>query len=256
MPSYNQNTIFHIMIQFILLLVGLIIVFYFIAKLIINYIPKKLHWIISLALLGVSIFLGYKIYDGVMGNIKFHQEKQKRYDKVISKLKIIRDAELAYKRVKGNYTNDFTKLVHFIDTDSFPELRSYERSKTVVERGVSKEVEFKVIDTIGYSKVRDAFKGKEYKNMKKVPGTNADFELATNYVLKGAAEIKTPVFEAKIAKKTVLEGMDAHLIDQEINVYAVDQVRGEYISVGTLEDVKDSGNWPPSYDTKKESDAE
>jgi len=244
------------MIQFILLIVGLIIAFFFIAKLVVDYIPKKVHWIISLALFAIAVLLAFKIYDGVMGNIRFHQEKQVRYAKVIDNLKIIRDAELAYKKVKGDYTKDFNTLVHFIDTDSFPEVRTYEKTKTIVERGVSKEVEFKVVDTVGYSNVLLDFKDKDYKNMMKVPGTNATFELATAYVLKGAAEIKTPVFEAKVAKKIVLEGMNENLIAQEINVYAVDQVRGEYVSVGTLEDVKDSGNWPPSYDTKNDSDSE
>ena len=244
------------MIQFILLIVGLIVAFFFIAKLVVDYVPKKVHWIISLALLAIAAFLAFKIYDGVMGNIRFHQEKQKRYAKVIDNLKIIRDAELAYKRVKGDYTNDFNKLVHFIETDSFAEVRSQEMTKTVVLRGVSTEVEYKVVDTVGYNRVVDGFKDKNYKNMMKVPGTEATFDLATGYVLKGAAEIKTPVFEAKVAKKIVLKGMDENLITQEANVYAVDQVRGENVSVGTLEDVKDSGNWPPSYDTKNDSDTE
>ena len=242
------------MIYFILLIVGLIVAFFFIAKLVVDYVPKKVHWIISLVLLVIAALLAYKIYDGVMGNIRFHQEKQKRYAKVIDNLKIVRDAELAYKRVKGDYTKDFNTLVHFIETDSFPEIRSYEKTKTIIERGVPKEVEYKVVDTIGYNRVILGFKDKDYKNMMKVPGTNATFELATGYVLKGAAEIKTPVFEAKIPKKTVLEGMDKNLIEQEVNVYAVDQVRGEYVSVGTLEDVKESGNWPPSYDAKKDTD--
>jgi len=243
------------MIYFILLIVGLIVAFFFIAKLVVDYVPKKVHWIISLVLLAIAVLLAYKIYDGVMGNIRFHQEKKVRYAKVINKLKIIRDAELAYKRVKGDYSNDFNTLVNFIDNDSFPEVRTHEETKTVIERGVSKQVEFKVTDTIGYNRVILGFKDKDYKNMMNVPGTDAKFELATGHVLKGAAEIKTSVFEVKVTKKIVLEGMDKNLIEQEVNVYAVDQVRGAYVSVGTLEDVKDSGNWPPSYDTKKDPDS-
>jgi hypothetical protein len=244
------------MIKFILIVVVLIVAFPFIAKLIVDYVPKKFHWIISLALLVTAIFLGYKIYDGVMGNIKFHQEKKKRYAKVIDKLKVIREAEIAYKRVKGDYTKNFDTLVNFIEKDSFPVLRTYEKTKKIVERGVEREIEFKVVDTIGFTKVIESFKNKDYRDMAKVPGTNVNFDIATGYVLKGQAEIKTPVFEVKVPKKVVLEGMDKDLIDQEINQYAVDQVRGEYISVGTLEDVKDSGNWPPTYDTKEDTDTE
>ena len=244
------------MIQFILLLIGLILAFLLLAKVIVEYVPKKLHWIISLLLLLIAVYLGYKIYDGIVGNINFHKEKQKRYGKVIDNLKIIREAELAYKNVNRTYTNDFNKLVYFIENDSFPILQTFERSKTVIERGVSTVVEYKEIDTIGFEKVIDDFKNVDYKNMMKVPGTDATFELATGFVEKGIADLKTPVFEAKVAKEVVLHGMNQNLIVQEKSVLGVDEVRGEYISVGNLEDVKDSGNWPPSYDTRNNSDTE
>ena len=244
------------MIQFILLVVGLIVVFLLLAKVIVEYIPKKVHWIISLLLLFVAGYLGYMIYDGVVGNIKFHKEKKIRYAKVIKKLKVIREAELAYKEVKGVYSKDFNQLVHFIDTDSFPQLETREMSKTIEERGVSKTVEYKVTDTIGFSRVIDRFKNKDYKTMMNVPDTDVKFELATGFVTKGVSEIKTSVFEAKVDKKIVLEGMNKNLISQEVRVAGIDEVRGSYISVGNLEDVKDSGNWPPEYDTNKESDTE
>lgn len=243
------------MIKFILLIVGLILLFLLLAKVIVEYVPRKIHWIISLLLLVTSGYLGYKIYDGVVGNIKFHQEKQKRYAKVINKLKIIRKAELDYKKAKGVYTNDFGKLVSFIENDSFPEVNVHEEFKTVVVRGVPTDIEYKVVDTVGYTKVIDGYKKVNYKDMMNVPGTNSKFELATAFVEKGAAAIKTSVFEAKIEKELVLKGMNKNLINQEKAVFSVDQVRGEYISVGNLENVKDSGNWPPSYDTSKESSA-
>lgn len=244
------------MIQFILLLIGLILAFLLLAKVIVEYVPKKLHWIISLFLLLIAVYLGYKIYDGIVGNIKFHQEKHQRYAKVIDNLKIIREAELSYKKVNRIYTNDFNKLVNFIENDSFPILRTLEKSKTVMDRGVPTVVEYKEIDTVGFDKVIDDFRNVDYKNMMKVPGTDATFELATGFVEKGIADLKTPVFEAKVAKEVVLKGMNQNLIVQEKSVLGVDEVRGEYISVGNLEDVKDSGNWPPSYDIRNDSDTE
>ena len=242
------------MLQFILLVVGLIFAFLLLAKVIVEYVPRKVHWIISLLLLFVAVFLGYKIYDGIVGNIKFEQEKKRRYAKVIDRLKVIREAELAYKKVKGDYSKDFNNLIHFIENDSFPVINTYEDSKKVVIRGVEQVKEFKVVDTVGWTRVLKKFKDIDYKNMMKVPGTNVNFELNTGYVEKGPAAIKTTVFEAKVAKKIVLDGMNKNLIEQEIKNFSVDEVRGEYISVGNLEDVKDSGNWPPSYDTKEDTD--
>lgn len=242
------------MIKFILLVVGLILLFLLLAKVIVEYVPRKIHWIISLFLLVTAGYLGYKIYYGVIGNIEFHQEKEKRFAKVINNLKIIRKANLDYRKAKGVYTNNFDSLVKFIKHDSFPEISVREEFKTVIDRGVSTEVEFKVVDTIGFTRVIDGYKGINFEKMMYVPGLeNVRFQLDTASVEKGAAAIKTSVFEAKIDKKMVLEGMDKNLIAQEITVFSVDQVRGEYISVGNLENVKDSGNWPPSYDKSKES---
>ena len=241
------------MIKFILLVVGLILLFLLLAKVIVEYVPRKIHWIISILLLVSAGYLGFKIYDGVVGNIKFHEEKQKRYAKVIKNLKIIRKAELDYKKAKGVYTDNFETLVNFIENDSFPEIYVHEEFKTIEVRGVPTDVEYKVVDTTGYTRVIDGYKDVNYRDMMKVPGTNAKYQLATAFVEKGSAAIKTSVFEAKVEKQLVLAGMNKNLITQEKAVVSVDQVRGEYISVGNLENVKDNGNWPPSYDTSKES---
>lgn len=242
------------MLKFILLLLGLILLFLLLAKVIVEYVPRKVHWIISLLLFVAAIFLGYKIYRGVVGNIEFNNEKVKRYAKVIDRLKVIRDAELAYKKGKGDYTNDFNKLVSFIENDSFPVISEREMVKMVVERGVEVAKEYKEVDTVGWTMVARDFKNVDYKNMMHVPGTDVKFELATGYVEKGPTSIKTPVFEARVDKAIVLEGLDHNMIKQEKAVLGVDEVRGEYISVGNLEDVKDSGNWPPLYDTAQEAD--
>ncbi|PID68926.1 MAG: hypothetical protein CR968_00495 [Flavobacteriia bacterium] len=237
--------------NFLLIILGiiaLIVVFYFIAKFIVNYIPRQFHWVISLLLLFVSIFLGYKIYDSIIGDIKFDKEKKVRYQKAIDRLKLIREAEVMYRSAKEDYTKSFDTLIMFIEHDSMPILRTFERTKTVVERGVSVVKEYKEVKVIGYTRVLDAFKGKDYKNMKYIPGTKKTFELNTDYVEKGVNKYKAPVFEVKVNKKDILEGMDKELIKREISIVGVDEINGEYITVGTLNDVKDTGNWPPSYD--------
>jgi len=236
----------------LLYFIGLIVLVFFLAKFIINYIPKKLHWLISLLLLAISGFLAYLIYDGIVGNIEFHQEKKEKYAKVIDHLKIIRDAENAYKKGKGTYTGSFDKLVRFIESDSIAITQTREEVKMIEVRGVMVPQEYKVIDTIGFNMVARDFKDVNYKDMMNVPGTSTKFDLKSGFVVKGVTETKMPVFEAKISKKVVLADLEyPKLIAQEITATAIDEVRGEFISVGTMEDVKDSGNWPPSYDIEK-----
>jgi hypothetical protein len=244
------------LLLFIAFVVGLIALFYFLARLIVNHVPRKFHWMISLLLLLISVYLGYKIYDSIIGDIKFNNEKVARYQKVIDRLKIIRDAEVAHRTAKGDYTNDYNKLISFIENDSMPLTRSREMRKTVIERGVPREIEYKVTDTVGWRKVFEDFKDKDYKNMMNVPASSSKIELKTGYVEKGVNKYKAPVFEAKVSKNTILEGLPKDKIKNEVNIVGVAEINGEYITVGTLEDVKETGNWPPSYDKRTDSDQE
>lgn len=235
----------------ILFFVGLVIM-YFIAKLIVNFVPKNLRPIISIFLYIIVAFLAYKIYDGIMSPIKFNQEKEKRYAKVIENLKIIRDAEVAHKEVTGKFTDKAEDLVKFIDTAKF----AITQTRNVVVDvnkggGITVQEEKKVIDTVDFRPVKADFAGRDYQNMFNVPGTNAKFELKTGVVEK-VQGIKAPVFEARVDKAIVLVGMDKDLIRQEKEALGGTEVRGEFISVGSLDDVKTGGNWPPSYDSKEE----
>ena len=62
---------------------------------IVNYIPRKLHWIISIILIALAAFLVYKINFEIQKPINFNKEKKVKYAKVIKNMRIIRDAEVA-----------------------------------------------------------------------------------------------------------------------------------------------------------------
>ncbi|MCB0459348.1 MAG: hypothetical protein KDC74_04935 [Flavobacteriaceae bacterium] len=236
----------------ILIIIVSIVIVGLLAYLIVNKIPKGARPIISVLLWLLIAFLAYKIYDSIMAPIKFNQEKVKRYTKVIENLKIIRDAEVAHKEVTGKFTNKAEDLVKFIDTAKFAIIQT---RNVVVDvnkgGGITVQEEKKVIDTVDFRPVKADFAGRDYQNMFNVPGTNAKFELKTGVVEK-VQGIKAPVFEARVDKAIVLEGMDKDLIRQEKEALGGTEVRGEFISVGSLDDVKTGGNWPPSYDSKEE----
>ena len=236
----------------ILIIIVSIVIVGLLAYLIVNKIPKGARPIISILLWLLIGFLAYKIYDSIMAPIRFNQEKVKRYAKVIDNLKIIRDAEVAHKEVTGKFTNKAEDLVKFIDTAKF----AITQTRNVVVDvnkggGITVQEEKKVIDTVDFRPVKADFAGRDYQNMFNVPGTNAKFELKTGVVEK-VQGIKAPVFEARVDKAIVLEGMDKDLIRQEKEALGGTEVRGEFISVGSLDDVKTGGNWPPSYDSKEE----
>jgi len=235
----------------ILMILGAVIVAVLIAYVIVKFLPLNLRWLPSILLLVLAGFLGWKIYGGIMEPIQFNEEKVVKYAGVVNSLKIIRDAEVKYYEVNGKYTNDKVGLIQFIDTAQL----ALTETKTVVEKvnkggGVIVDEEKRVTDTIGYEPVIKYFKNKDYKSMFKVPGVvNTEFELEIGEVEKIQGLIQ-PTFRARTPKRGILEGMNESLVKQEIEAIETDQIKGEYVSVGSLEEVTTGGNWPPSYDRK------
>ena len=222
-----------------------------IAFLIVKYLPLKLKPLMSILLLVLAVFLTWKIYDGIMKPIKFHKEKRVVYEKVIKQLKIIRDGQIAHKEVTGKYSNNLAGLVQFIDTAQL----ALTNTTTVVEKvnkgtrwqPIMVDVEKRVTDTIGYEPVLTRFTGRDYKNMAKVPGTDKEFKIDLGLVEK-VAGLQVDVFFVSIPKMEVLKGMDPSLVKQELEANTSDEIKGELVSVGSLNEVTTGGNWPPSYD--------
>jgi len=237
-----------------LIIIAAIIIVSLLAYLIVNKIPKGARPVISILLWLLIGFLGYSIFQSIMGPIKFNKAKTSRYGKVIKNLKMIRDAEVAHKEVTGKFTKNKQGLIKFLDTAKFA---ITEVKNIVVDEdkggGIVIQVEKRIVDTIGFKDVRASFAGRDYKSMFNVPGTDAEFSLETGFVEK-LEGIKASVFEVKVDKEVVLKGLNKDLIRQEKESLGGSEVKGEFISVGSLEDVKVSGNWPPSYDTAEEKD--
>jgi len=236
------------------MILGAVLVAFLIAYVIVKYLPLKLRWIPSVLLLVLAIFLGVKIFNGIMQPILFAEEKVERYKPVIKSLKIIRDAEIKYYDVTGKYTTDKAGLIQFIDTAQL----ALTETKTVVEtvnKGskwapIMVEIEVRKTDTIGYEPVLKYFKDREYKTMFKVPGVEGtEFEIETAEVEK-VQGLVVPTFRARTPKEGILKGMNTSLVKQELEAVESIQIKGEYVSVGSLEEVTSGGNWPPSYDRK------
>ena len=115
--------------------------------------------------------------------------------------------------------------------------------------------EITIIDTLDQVSVKDSlFKtSTRYKTMMNVPfapdGTK--FKLKAGVI--GEENEKDAVFEASVLKKLVLHDQDKDLIYKENEVISVEEIDGNTIRVGSMEQVKVIGNWPKLYDvsTKK-----
>ncbi|HLW33529.1 MAG TPA: hypothetical protein VKX40_14800 [Aequorivita sp.] len=215
--------------------------------------------VIQIVLWIVIIFLGWKLYNSIMGPVEFNKIKEVRYAKVISNLKDIQAAELAHKEITGSFTGNFDSLVNFIETAKFAITQRRDTSYADVAKnkafGISEGyyIEKSLIDTLSFTPVKDSLFGTSdrYKTMMNVPveGVNAKFELKAGTIKRNDAEYS--VFEASVPKRIVLHDLDKDLLMQEEQVLSVDGVNGPDIKVGSMEDVNTAGNWPKIYDTVK-----
>lgn len=240
------------MLNVILVVVGLILLTIGIVWLIDKFVPKKLKPILNVVLWLLIFFLGYLTFMSVYGEIQFNQVKKERYQKVITKLKDIRDAQLAHRTVTKKFAGDFNSLVKFIDTAKFT--ITQRRDSTIIDEeltkrfgGVETTKDIVIIDTLAFVSVKDSLFGADtrYKTMMNLPkgigpdGTKFKLEAGRLDGGKGIA-----VFEASIEKAVILFDQDKNLIAKENEVMSVDGVRGSKLRVGSMQEADTNGNWP------------
>lgn len=239
-------TIILIVIAVILLTIGLV-------KLVDKFIPSKFKPVLIIALWVLIGFLGYSTFKSVYNPILFNQVKEERYAKVIKNLIDIRDAQLAHRQVTGAFAGNFDNLVKFIDTAQYT--ITQRRDSVVIDEerskafGVDMTKDIVIIDTLGFVNVKDSlFKNStRYKTMMNVPAGKPDekFKLEAGFLEDDG--VKIPVFKASVKKDVLLYDQDRDLVIQENQVVSVDGVNGDELTVGSMTEVKTSGNWPKTY---------
>ena len=200
----------------------------------------------------LALFFSFKIYNSINGPINFNETKNERYASVITKLKLIRKAQIAHKDVTGIYCNNFDSLVKFIDNGIFTLIEKRDSSYMEYDRTYRIDMlrEVVVIDTLGFVPVKDSlFKNSNaYKDFATVPveGIEAKFDINASIIDKNG--YKVPVFEVKVAKNLILHDQDQDLLKLENETVSVDGVNGPSIILGSLTEVSTNGNWPTIFD--------
>ncbi len=163
------------MLDVIIAIVVIILLTVGIVWLIDKFVPKKLKPIINLVLWVLIIYLGYITFMSVYREIQFNQLKDKRYLVVIERLKDIRDSQLAFKEVNGEFAGKFETLIKFVDTAQIPitqrrDTLVLDEERTRAFGGVETFKTIVLIDTLSYYSVKDSlFNGTDrYKTMMNV----------------------------------------------------------------------------------------
>ena len=79
--------------------------------------------VIEIVLLAVIVCLGYFIYNSINEPIEYEAQYSKRTAAVVSRLKLIRDAQVAYKTINNKYTGSFDTLIDFVKNGQLKMLR-------------------------------------------------------------------------------------------------------------------------------------
>jgi hypothetical protein len=213
---------------------------------------EKNRKIITYVLYFLSIVLVVQIYNSIDAPIEFNKVKNERYQKVIERLKDIRNAQVAYKSVNGIYSDNFDSLVNFIETGQFTIIEKRDSSYMQYDRVYRIDMlrEVVVVDTLGFVSVKDSlFKNdNRYKDLALVPidGIDEKFSIKADIIDKNGYNV--PVFEVKVSKDVILFDQNKDLLMQEKETVSVDGVNGPALVLGSLEDVSTNGNWPTTFD--------
>lgn len=148
--------------------------------------------ILTIVFFIVAIGLGYFLIDSIKFKIEEEERIARVERRVINKLKMIREAQLAFQSVNGRYSGDWDELIAFVDTGKIFITQRREETK-MLEYGAEETTVF--IDTLGSVFVRDSlFNEARYPNFNLstfalIPGTDVKFDLWADKIEKGGVAV-------------------------------------------------------------------
>lgn len=179
---------------------------------------------IQIALAVVALVLSYFIYESIMKPVRFNEEKDRRRQVVIQKLKDIRTAQLAYKNVKGEFAKTFDQLIDFLKNGKFPVIKKIgnaDDSGAVLIR-----------DTAWVNVADSLFKGGYPKDSLSFIPFSGGMKFDINAGEQEAGKVKVKVFEVKAKNATFLKGLDEDMYKKD-----------EEIILGSMSQPTYDGNW-------------
>lgn len=187
--------------------------------------------ILSIVFFVIALGLGYYLYD----RIKFKIDEEDRIARIersiIEKLRMIRDAQVAYQAVHREYTDDWDELINFIQTGN---IYITQRRETIIPLDYGADSVVVEIDTLGAVPVRDSlFNERRYPNfnvqrLPYIPGSDQKFELYAGKIERqGGTQVD--VFEVR----------DVAPVNPKRRVNNNERA----LRVGSRTEVTTSGNW-------------
>lgn len=200
--------------------------------------------VIQIILLAVIIVIGYLLYQSIEEPISFKQEKNRRYDATIERLKDIRTAELAYKSVNDTFIGNFDTLVRFIKTDSMPIVRAIGHVPDTMTEKKAVELGLVTRDTSRVSTLDSLFSPRyPIDSLRYIPYSEGEEFILGAKIIETKSGVKVPVFEARAPNHLILKGLPEQQI-VNLNAEAERLERYPGLKVGSLRETNNNaGNW-------------
>ncbi len=222
---------------------------------------KAIKYALQVVLLVAVVFLGYSLYESIMEPIRFQTRKDTRERAAVSELIKIRTAQVAFKKEKGYYTDNYDTLINFVKNDSITEIRRsgfipdtvFLNAGNVREKAEKKAIKMGVlsIDTVRVSTQDSLFRDYKIDKLGKIPfnKSNKMFEMDTATIKAGGIDVK--VFQAHVDYTVLFENLNASLTQNVIDRAKLnDEFTG--LKVGSLtENNNNAGNWSKELEIKK-----
>ena len=185
-----------------------------------------------------SIFMAYLIWDSIESKIILTETVNSRNEVVRARLEQVRDAQVEYKKTRGEYANSFDKLIDFLENDSIPLVKMIGEvpdsllgkedialALGIIIRDTIKNPVRNIIFTDNFEAVVDSLPFIPYAGGKK-------FTINSGEVEKGKVRVK--VFEVKAALTDVYKGLKTDNEGYDMT---------SFIAIGSMEEPTTNGNW-------------
>lgn len=207
-----------------------------------NKMNKNLKLGIEAGLAVLIVVLAYAVYHTVNVDIEFGEQKAKRQAAVITKLQDAKELQLAYEAKYSKYADNWDELIRFAKEDSLEFTYTegdMEDSAAVAEgRAFQKQVKMAAFEKLQ----SDSLLSKNFvlEDVRKVPGTNEEFEIAASVITSGGAKI--PTFQMGVLWDVLLSDLDRQLV---VNAKEYSRKTSGYegLRIGKIDEASTEGNW-------------
>ena len=205
--------------------------------------------VLQILLVFVICGLGYLVYDSINQPIHFQEQMEKRKNAVVDRLKMIRDAQVAYKGINEKYTGSFDTLIDFVKNGSFKITKNEgSLSDSLLNAGMTEKEAIKLgiikRDTVLVSVKDSICKSLDPDSLRFVPYSpdHEQFFMGAT-ALTSSSGLVIPVFEASVTNKVYLKGLDnQERINLDDEAKQLNRFPG--VKVGSLEEANNNaGNW-------------